>query len=92
MNLRRSQRMLKPVTIWKEKDVPSITKDSKITKKSTHTEKKTVLKPIAVEPLLNVIKLDKKRLSKLSTYISPFELRYQTSKSLTTDLSELDMF
>ena len=92
MDLRRSQRTSKPVTIWKEKDVPSIVKDSKITKKNTHMKKKTALKLIAVGPLSNVIKLDEKRLPELSTYISPFELRYQTSKSLVTDLSKLDTF
>ena len=92
MDLRRSQRTSKPVTIWEEKDAPSAAKDPKITKKSTRTEKKTALKPIAVVPLPNVIKLDEKRLLKLSTYVPLFELRYQASKSLVTDLSKLDTF
>ena len=92
MDLRRSQRTLKPVTIWKEKDVSFTVKNSKITKKYTRTKKKTVLKSIVIESLLNVIKLDGERFSKLFTYISSFKLRYQVSKSLVTDFSKLDTF
>ena len=58
------------------KDAPSTVKDPKIIKKSTRTEKKTVLKPIVVGSFLNVIKLDEKRLPELSTNILPYELWY----------------
>ena len=92
MDLCRSQRTPKPVTIWEEKNAPSAAKDPKITKKSTHTKKKTALKPIAVGPLPNVIKLDENWLPELPTYIPLLELRYQASKLLATGLSELDTF
>ena len=74
MDLRRSQRTPKPVTIWEEKSAPSAAKDPKIIKKSTCTEKKTALKPIPVGPLPNVIKLDEKRLPELPMYIPLLEL------------------
>ena len=52
MDLHRLQRTSKSVTIWKEKDVSSVVKNPKIIKKSTRTEKKTVLKPITVGSFL----------------------------------------
>jgi hypothetical protein len=76
MNLRRSERKPKHVTIWEQKGAPSAARDPKIMKNSARTEKETALKPIAAGPLPEVIKLDEKRLPELPTYHLPLELRY----------------
>ena len=92
MILHRSKRTSVPRTIWKEKDVPSTTSDPKITKKSVRTEQETVLKSIVISPLLETAELDEKDLPELPTYESPLNLQFQTSKSLVTDLLELQIF
>ena len=51
MQLRRTQRVPKPKTIWEQKGAPSAAKDPKITKKNDRTEQKTALKPIAFGPV-----------------------------------------
>ena len=79
-------------TIWEEKDAPFTASDPKIIKKSVRTEQETVLKPITIDPLLETVKLDKKDLPELSTYESLLNLQFQTSKSLATDLLELQTF
>ena len=92
MILHRSKRTSVPRTIWKEKDASSAASDPKITKKSVRTEQEIVLKPIAIDPLPETTELDEKDLPKLPTYEPPFNLQFQTLKSLVTDLSELQTF
>ena len=92
MILRRSKCTPVSKTIWEKKSVPSAASDPKITKKTVRTEQKTVLKSIAVRPLPETAELDEKDLSELSTYESPLNLQFQTSKSLITDLLELQTF
>ena len=92
MELRRSQRKPKPVTIWEQKGAPSAARDPKITKKNARTEQKTALKPIAVGPLPEAAELDEKRLPDLPTYQPPLELQFTHSESLATGLSELATF
>jgi hypothetical protein len=78
MILRRSQRILRPKTVWKEEGASSAARDPKITEKTARTEKKTVLKPIATGPLSGV---DEKRLPELLTYTLPLKLRFELSES-----------
>ena len=92
MILCRSKHTSVPKTIWEEKGAPSAASDPKITKKAARTEQKTALKPIAVRPLPETAELDEKDLPELFTYEPPFNLQFQTSKSLVTDLSELQIF
>jgi hypothetical protein len=89
MDLRRSQRKPKPITIWEEKDAPSAAKDPKITKKTARTEQKTALKPIAAGPLPESLE---KRLPELPLYNPPLTLCFEPSKSLAIGLSELSTF
>jgi hypothetical protein len=65
-----------PKTIWEEKGTPSAASDPKITKKTAQTEQKTALKSIAVGPLPEAVKLDKKDLSELPTYNPPLNLQF----------------
>ena len=92
MELRRSQREPKPRTIWEEKGAPSAAKDPKINKKTDRTEQKTVLKPVTTGPLPKTLKINENQLPKLSEYEPPLNLQFQRSKSLVTDLSQLDTF
>ncbi len=91
MDIRRSPRKPKPVTIWEEKGAPSAAKNPKITKKNARIKQKTALKPIAVEPLPTAIELNEKQLPELPTYTPPFELRHESSDTLATGLSELHL-
>ena len=68
MTSRKSQRKCKAVTIWKEKDVPSTTTDSKIPQKADRTTSKTVLQLIATGPLPKAVEIDLLCLSKLLEY------------------------
>ena len=92
MILRRSKRTPVPKTIWEEKGAPSAASDPKITKKAARTEQKTALKLITVGPLPETVELDEKDLPELLTYEPPLNLQFQTSKSLVTSLSELQIF
>jgi Transposase IS4 len=92
MTLRRSKRTPVPKTIWEEKGASSAASDPKITKKTARTEQKTALKPIAVSPLLEAVKLDEKDLPELPTYNPLLNLQFQPSESLATGLSELNTF
>ena len=92
MELRRSQRQPKPKTIWEEKGAPSAAKDPKINKRTDRTEQQTALKPVASGPLPKTLELDVNQLPDLPTYKPPLELRFEPSKSLLEDLSELDTF
>jgi hypothetical protein len=74
IQLRRSERKLKPAIIWEEKGAPSAAKDLKITKKNARTEEKTTLKPVATGPLPESIEFDEKHLSELSIYKPPLNL------------------
>ena len=92
MELRRSQRQPKPKTIWEEKGAPSAARDPKITKRTDRTEQKTTFKPVVNGPLPETLEFDVNQLSDLSAYKPSLELRFEPSKSLLKDLSELDTF
>jgi Transposase IS4 len=92
MTPRKSQRLRKPATIWKEKGAPSAANDPKITKKTVRTVEKTALKPVATGPLSKAVGFDAAYLPKLSTYKPSLELKFQLSISLAIDLSELEVF
>jgi hypothetical protein len=92
MILRRSERTPVPKTTWEEKGAPSAASDPKITQKTARTGQKTALKPIAISPLLEAVKLNIKDLSELSTYNPSLNLQFQPLNSLATGLSELDTF
>ena len=92
MDLRRSQRIPKPKTIWETKDAPCTANDSKVTKNTVRTERQTVLKPIPVGPLPKALEINENQLPKLPKYEPPLNLQLQRSKSLVTDLSQLDTF
>jgi hypothetical protein len=92
MELRRSQRKPKPITIWEQKDVPSAAKNLKITKKTARTEKKTALKPITTGPLLEAANLDEKRLPELLKYDPPLKLYFKALKLLVKGILELNTF
>ena len=92
MKLRRSQRQLKPKTIWEERGAPSAVRDPKITKKTDRTEQKTALKPVAIGPLPEVSEFDVKQLPDLSVYEPSLTLRFVLSKPLLQGLSQLDTF
>ena len=92
MELHRSQRQPKPKTIWEEKGAPSAARDPKITKRTDRTEQKTALKPVVSGPLSETFEFDVNQLSNLSVYKPSLELRFESSKSLLKDLSELDTF
>ena len=92
MDLRRSKHIPKPKTIWEAKGAPSTASDPKVTKNTARTEQRTVFKPIVVGPFPKVLEIDENQLPELSKYESPLILQFQRSKSLTTDLLQLDMF
>jgi hypothetical protein len=92
IELRRSHRTKAPRTIWEQKSAPSAASDPKITKKTARTEQKTALKPVAVSPLPETVKLNKKDLLKLPTYELPLKLQFQASELLATGLLELQTF
>ena len=92
MKLYRSQRQSKSKTIWKEKNVPSAVRDPKITKRTDRTEQKTAFKPIVSGSLSKTFEFDVNQLSNLPVYKPSLELRFEHSKSLLKDLSELNTF
>jgi Transposase IS4 len=92
MSLRRSKRKPVPKIIWEEKGAPSAASDPKITKNTARTAQKTALKPIVIGHLPETVKLDEKDLPELPMYDPPLDLQFQSSKSLSTGLSELDTF
>jgi Transposase IS4 len=92
MILRRSKRTPVPKVAWEEKSVHSAALDPKITKNTARTAQQTALKPIAVGPLPESIKLDEKDLPELPTYNPPLNLQFQASRSLAIGLSQLDTF
>jgi hypothetical protein len=79
MSLRRSQRALKPITIWEEKKAPSSALDPKLTAQTARNNPKTALEPIAVGPLPDSTKLDYKHLPKLPNYNLPLNIREKPS-------------
>ena len=81
-----------PVTKWEQKRSLSAALDFKILKKAARTKKKTALKPITVDPLLEDVLLDINDFSELSTYKPPLDLYYQAGQSLTTGLLEFKTF
>jgi hypothetical protein len=84
---RKSHRVRKARTIWEQKGAPSAAKDAKITKKTARTAGKTALKPIATGLL--PVDFDADHLLELPTYKPPFKLKFEASKSLATDHTEL---
>ena len=92
MELRRSQREPKPRTIWEEKGASSAAKDPKINKKTDRTEQKTTFKPVATGPLSKTFEINENQLSEFPKYEPSLNLQFQRSKSLITDLSQLDTF
>ena len=92
MDLRRSQRIPKPRSIWETKDAPCAANDPKVTKKTARTERQTVFKPIPAGPLPKVLEINENQLPKLPKYEPPLNLQFQRSKSLVTSLLQLDTF
>ena len=80
------------VTRWEQKGAPSTALDFKILKKAARIKKKTALKPITVDPLLEDVLLNINDFFKLSIYIPPPNLYYQAGQSLATGLSEFKTF
>ena len=92
MDLRRSKRIPKSRTTWEAKGAPSAASDPKVTKNTARTEQQTALKSIAVDPFSKVLEINENQLPKLPEYEPSLNLQFQRSKSLTTNLSQLDMF
>ena len=68
MDLRRSQHIPKPRSIWETKGVPCTANDSKVTKKTVRTERQTVFKPILASPLPKTFEINENQLSKFLKY------------------------
>ena len=92
MDLRRSQHIPKPRSIWEAKGAPCAANDPKVTKKTARTERQTALKPIPASPLSKTLEINENQLSELSKYEPSLNLQFQRSKSLVTDLTEFDTF
>nr|AEH41556.1 hypothetical protein [Endocarpon pusillum] len=89
---RKSQRVRKPVTIWEEKRAPSPATDPKITKKKARNRPETALRPVATEHLPLSSEFDENHLPELPAYEPLLKLRYKSSESSATGLSELQTF
>ena len=92
MDLRRSQRIPKPRSIWEAKGAPCAANDPKVTKKTARTERQTALKPIPAGPLPKALEINENQLPELPEYEPPLNLQFQRLKSLATDLLQLDTF
>jgi hypothetical protein len=77
MTPRKSHRVRKARTIWKQKGAPPAAKDKKITRKTAHTVEKTALKPIATGPLLIAVSFNADYLPVLPTYKPLLNLEFQ---------------
>ncbi len=89
---RKTGRLRKARTVWEQAGAPSTAKDPKIPQKAARTAKNTALKPIALSPFPEDIRLNEDHLPELPNYTPPFNLHFQPSKSLVHDLSELEIF
>ena len=76
MDLRRSQRIPKPRSIWETKGAPCTTNDPKVTKKTARTERQTTFKLIPVSPFSKVLEINENQLSKLYKYESLLNLQF----------------
>jgi hypothetical protein len=92
MTPRKSQRSRKPATTWEEKKAPPAASDPKLTVKTARNRPETALKPVPIGRLPKSTKLDHGRLPELPIYQPPLNLRYKPSKSIATDLTELQTF
>ena len=92
MDLRRSQHIPKPRTIWEAKGAPCAVNDPKVTKNTVRTEQQTAFKPIPVDSFPKTFEINENQLLELSKYESLLNLQFQRSKSLVTDLSQLNTF
>jgi hypothetical protein len=89
---RKSQRALKPITVWEEKKAPPAASDPKITEKTARNRSETALKPISVRPLLESTKFDYNYLFTLPEYHLLFNLRLKPFKLIAIDLFILQTF
>jgi hypothetical protein len=92
MSQRRSQRVLKPVTIWEEKQAPFAASDPKITTANARTRPETALKPVLAEPLPETVKFDHNHLPDLPHYLPPLKIHYTAPQPVATGLSILQTF